>query len=215
MRLELSHASVVQLTDAWSSTPDLVQDLRLILVQEGFGVWSIDSRSQLFGPNDLIFLKPGQLRHARMVPEQPVRYLAVRFSVCGLEGPLPPWLMLPSILRLTPEVRAHVEGLVEEMRDECARKREHYLEVVDALARRLFVTLARHQRECAGPPTHAPGRAVFQQHPEIERVIHYIHDHMAENINTERLAEIAGMSPAKFRRLFRRLTGLSPHQPMM
>lgn len=210
MRLVLTHASIVELDDTWSSTPDLVKDIRLILIQEGYGLWTIDRRTDLFRPNDLIFLKPGQLRHARMAPKQPVRYLAVRFSLSDPEDPLPPWLLLPSIFRLTPKVRQEVETIVQRIKTESLEKGLHYLEVIDSLARQLFVTLARSRRQCAR--VFAFEGSDNKRYPEIERVIHYIHDHLAEQLDVSRLAGIAGMSQSRFRRLFRSLTGLSPRQ---
>ena len=47
---------------------------------------------------------------------------------------------------------------------------------------------------------------------QIERVEKYIQRHLSEDVSVEVLARVVGFSPYHFTRLFRRTTGISPHQ---
>ncbi|HXG47272.1 MAG TPA: AraC family transcriptional regulator [Methylomirabilota bacterium] len=48
--------------------------------------------------------------------------------------------------------------------------------------------------------------------PQLRRTIQFIHDHLAEGASLQRLAEIAGLSPFHFARLFKQSTGAAPHE---
>lgn len=50
---------------------------------------------------------------------------------------------------------------------------------------------------------------------QLNRAIEYIHAHLAGDISLESLAGAAGLSPFHFARLFKRSTGLSPHQYLL
>jgi AraC family transcriptional regulator len=52
------------------------------------------------------------------------------------------------------------------------------------------------------------GLARFQ----LNRAIEFVHAHLAEDISLDSLAGAAGLSPFHFARLFKRSTGVSPHQ---
>ena len=65
-----------------------------------------------------------------------------------------------------------------------------------------FATLPVKQREL--------GRGLARY--QLNRVIEFIHAHLAEDISLEALAGAAGLSAFHFARLFKRSTGLSPHQ---
>ena len=47
---------------------------------------------------------------------------------------------------------------------------------------------------------------------QLDRVMEFVHAHLAEDISLDSLAGAAGLSPFHFARLFKRSTGLSPHQ---
>lgn len=214
MQLVLTDLVVSGFDGPWSSPPDLVKDIRLILVQEGYGLWTVDQRTHLLRPNDLVFLKPGQLRYARMFPKQPIQYLGIRFSLTSSKplDNLPPWLMIPSVLHLSDSVRTDVDALVSKMKEERAKKELHYLEVIDSLAKQLFVLLARAGRNGATGLFQARDVPESKRHPGIEKAIEFIHNHMSQTFDIGTLADVAGLSPSVFRRLFRKHTGYSPQQ---
>ena len=47
---------------------------------------------------------------------------------------------------------------------------------------------------------------------QLDRAIDFVHAHLAEDISLDSLSNAAGLSPFHFARLFKRSTGLSPHQ---
>ncbi len=48
--------------------------------------------------------------------------------------------------------------------------------------------------------------------PQLRRVLDYIQEHLAEDISLRTIATEAGLSPYHFARLFKKATGLAPHQ---
>ena len=50
---------------------------------------------------------------------------------------------------------------------------------------------------------------------QLNRAIEFIHAHLSEDISLESLAGAVGLSPFHFARLFKRSTGLSPHQYLL
>lgn len=214
MRFLLTYIGVTQRDESWASPPDLAKDFRLILVQEGHGIWTVDRQTHLLVPGSLIYIKPDQVRHARMAPKQTVRYWGLRLSPGDdLPSPLPSWLILPPFMQLRTETLAVVEQTLHEIATESRKKRPHYLDAVDALAHRLFIALSRAQAtHLASPPIQRLDHHSGMGAPAFDEVIRYIHDHLGETIDVRSLADIAGMSETHFRRTFRRLTGHAPHQ---
>ncbi len=215
MRLLLTYIGMTQRDEPWASPPDLAQDFRLILVQEGHGIWTVDGHTHLLVPGSMIYIKPNQMRHARMAPKQTVRYWGLRLSPGkDLSSPLPSWLVLPSFMQLRSDTLDVVEEILREIADESREKRAHYLDAVDALARRLFISLSRTYADRIASPLLRQGSDERSGVGALafDEVIHFIHDHLGERIDVRRLADVAGMSETHFRRTFRRLTGQSPHQ---
>jgi AraC family transcriptional regulator len=48
--------------------------------------------------------------------------------------------------------------------------------------------------------------------PALRRVIEYIDAHLGQGLSLAELAGVAGLSPFHFARVFKRTTGLAPHQ---
>ena len=79
----------------------------------------------------------------------------------------------------------------------------------ETLAHALAVHLVLHFGTQAVQPREA-GRGLARY--QLDRAIDFVHGHLAEDISLESLAGAAGLSPFHFARLFKRSTGLSPHQ---
>lgn len=211
--MRLTHVSVSKLLTKWSSTPDRVNDLRLIHIRSGYGLWTVDRQTYLLKPDDLIILRPGQTRHARMVPRQSVSYRAMRFLMKGKHDRPPSWLMLPPVIHLQGRVLKEFETAILRMKTEREEQGDHYIDLIDALAKQLFISLARYHRQSTTTwVEQSTADLRTEKMPEIDRVIHYIHEHLSEQIEMHSLANLAGMSESHFRRVFSQLTGMSPQK---
>lgn len=77
----------------------------------------------------------------------------------------------------------------------------------------LATSLAAHLlRRNASSPSAARAARGGLSRPQLRRLDEYILAHLAEDISLSALAGVAGVSPFHFIRLFRRTTGLTPHQ---
>ncbi len=76
-------------------------------------------------------------------------------------------------------------------------------------AQMLAVHLLRHYT-VVGAAIKEPTQGLTQQ--QMSRVIDFIQAHLSQDISLESLAQQTGFSPYHFARLFRRMTGESPHR---
>jgi AraC family transcriptional regulator len=66
----------------------------------------------------------------------------------------------------------------------------------------------KYAEAAAEKPDFRSGLPVWQ----LRKVQDHVHGHLAEELDVEQLAEVAGLSPAHFSRVFKQATGLSPLQ---
>jgi len=79
----------------------------------------------------------------------------------------------------------------------------------ESLATSLSAHLLRNY--CSGPPQLRESRGGLTR-PQLSRIIDHIHAHLAENLSLQGLARLVRLSSFHFARMFRKSTGLSPHQ---
>jgi AraC family transcriptional regulator len=80
--------------------------------------------------------------------------------------------------------------------------------LANALAVYLLSRYAAHRR---APIPHRGGLPGHR----LRRVLDYIGDNLADDLNLSQLAEVAGMSPHYFAELFRNSTGCAPHRYLL
>lgn len=82
----------------------------------------------------------------------------------------------------------------------------------EALTAALVAHLLR--REPGGfPPTNGGPRGLSR--PQLRRLDAFMREHLAEDISVKALAELAGLSPFHFVRVFKQTTGLTPHRYLL
>ncbi len=101
-----------------------------------------------------------------------------------------------------------VEALSLRMWDEAVESNPHGALFADAALNTLLVTLLTR----SGRPPKGPKRSAVLSRDRLNRVIAYIHDNLNRDITTADLAAVAFLSEFHFSRLFKRATGLAPHQ---
>ena len=82
----------------------------------------------------------------------------------------------------------------------------------ETLANTLAVHLVAHHGSRM-PRVREAGRGLAKY--QLNRAIDFIHGHLSQDVSLGSLAEAAGLSPFHFARLFKRSTGLSPHQYLL
>lgn len=83
-------------------------------------------------------------------------------------------------------------------------------------AQNLAATLAAHlvRRYSTRQPESAELRGGLAA-GALGRTMQFIEEHLAENLTISALAEVAGLSPCHFARMFKKSTGLTPHQHLV
>lgn len=83
---------------------------------------------------------------------------------------------------------------------------------VDAVAQQMCVHLLRNYAELTAPAPSASGQL---SKPKMRQLEDYIREHIADDLSLAQLAEIAGVSPSHFARLFRNSFGVPPHRYLL
>ncbi len=102
-----------------------------------------------------------------------------------------------------------MRSLMLGLKAEAENGREGSRAYAEALAATLAVHLVqKHSIRVSREPDQSGGLAKFQ----FCRVTDFIHEHLAEEIPLGKLAALAGISAFHFSRMFKKSTGLAPHQ---
>ena len=102
-----------------------------------------------------------------------------------------------------------VRSLVLGLKSEAENGRDGSRVYAEALATTLAVHLIeKHSTRVSRERENSSGLARFQ----LRRVSEFIHEHLAEEIPLGKLADLAGISAFHFARMFKKSTGLAPHQ---
>ncbi len=79
----------------------------------------------------------------------------------------------------------------------------------DSLAQTLIVHLIKkYSKPCVRPQLSRQGLP----HKSLSRVVEFIDAHLGDDLSLKKIADVAGMSPSYFLTMFKRSTGLAPHQ---
>ncbi|GGO36870.1 helix-turn-helix domain-containing protein [Deinococcus humi] len=104
-----------------------------------------------------------------------------------------------------PLIRQLAGTLRSELRREHPPERLYVESLVNVLAVHLLRTYSA-ENKALQEPRHGLSRG------KLERVAHYVLDHLHEDLSLATLAGMAGLSPYHFSRQFKRATGTTPHQ---
>ena len=122
--------------------------------------------------------------------------IATALSVPGPEN-------LRTVAFTDPGIKSILLALRTELMDGCPSGRVYGESLAAALAARLAWLRERPSDD---------RRAVGLPSARLKRVLEYVDAHLAGDTSTGRLADVAGMSPRQFGRLFSQSTGLPPHR---
>lgn len=104
-----------------------------------------------------------------------------------------------------PQIEAIALSLLAELRSDGLGGKIY----IESLANLLVVHLLRHHSSVKQP---APPREAGLARTTLRIVTTYIEDHLAEDLSLSDIAAVASLSPYHFAHLFKKSTGLSPHQ---
>lgn len=169
-----------------------------------------------------IIIQPGQLHGGVREAQYPAWYIAIRFRI-----PEGRTAMLPGISpRQTAEIRqalTSVENPIFKFSSELGSALHHLLDEhrqrrlgMEVAARGFFLEfLAWLRRDLQRAPcsqsTAAAGAGSAALSPEIARGLAYLERNIGISLSVDKIAEAAGVSPGRFRRIFHEQIGLSPH----
>ncbi len=120
-----------------------------------------------------------------------------------------------------PLVRGLALALKSELEAGCPGGRWYGESLASALAVHLvrrYSTAANHGHVSSGANDHAgangdgPGSSTGLGRNRLREAVEFMHNHLAEDLRLEQIAQTTGLSPYHFARLFKRSTGLAPHQ---
>lgn len=166
-------------------------------------------RTVLLRPGDVVIM-PALTPHSVRTPDTG-QFVSVRlqpnFVFCAAHQ-----LMDPERVELTTQFHLEdpfIRAAALSLKAEAERAQACGRIYAESLASALAVHVVRHYSiEKKVTRSNSGGLPVYQ----LRRVVDFISDHLAENISLKQLAEVAGLSPFHFARVFRRATGLAPHQ---
>lgn len=164
-----------------------------------------DGRTICSEPGKVMAIEPGAGHH-ELMRDDPPRYVAIFIDREHFEAQLASYgEYAPSTFHYCtflpgPELIV----LLRTFMDECEAGLPGREALLAAMGLRISHSLIRAALKVTARPS--PGGVRL----EIHRAIQYLHDHFDERLTVADLANVAGISPPHFTRLFRRETGQSP-----
>lgn len=172
-----------------------------IYVESGAGEIVIDKEKYDMQP-DSIFLIPPFIEHTfSNSGENPLKTLEVKFSFNSGEDAIE---KLPYCVNVK---NVPVKAVLKTILKETTSKKPQAQNVRDLNFRLLLLYLMRSNEQNGDAVIRNNKRENF---PEIDRVISYIYENLANEITLEELAEIAGFEKNYFTRKFKRQTNRTP-----
>lgn len=180
------------------------EDYLLMWVWSGCGHVYMGSQERRATSGDLLCLRPGISHTYYADPDRPWEIFWARFTGAAAE---------PYVDRILPD------GSLWRTLGHDPRIRDHFTELIVA-----FAAKSPSARQFAEASLYGQlGRILYRlesqastAHPlaldELYRVQHYIHEHLAEPMTLESLADRAYMSPSHFTRQFKQVFDLTPIQ---
>lgn len=166
---------------------------------EGEGIYTIDGKIHIVAPGDVMFFPCNTLRSYRTNPEKLWHFIAIEFDLLHSERTSD--YILRSISWCIKNAPPRFRTLFEELISVWTGKTTAYKLKCRTLVQEILYTMITTTQSRRTNPKH------FQQ---IEEVRRYIQDHITENLRSEDLVAMSGLSPTHFRRLFKSIVGASP-----
>jgi AraC-like DNA-binding protein len=183
----------------------------LLCIQEGRAVFNIWGKTFTAGKNDIVLWDPGGLKELRPYPDTPVSYYAMTFDLYTLSGEAANVLRLglPSLIRgRQPRI---VWALIKEIYAIYDKKRRYYMNECAILGLKLMRTL---HETCAGRHVRFEDPGPFMDN-RIRETLTYIAENYKTKLKVKTLAARAGLQPAHYTRLFRKIMGATPYQYLL
>src|SRR6186713_1615349 len=207
------HCNVCSLTD-----PEYNKSFSLSFIRKGFFEYQTFKRKDEVHVGRVLISKPGFEHITRHIDNQPDIVIIFEFrrnffeeNILDVYGNRLPWILKNNdihsvMLNATPEL----EYLHHRIFQTISSGKYNSLEIdetVIALLEKLMLVLG-----CANTPGNIPDKLKQQHLVTIESARNYILSHFRENISLQQLASHCFVSPFHFSRIFKTITGESPHQ---
>ena len=196
-----------RLSPGYSDSAQSYDELKLVQVLSGSGVWSINDREYPVAPGHILMLSRADRRHmARITSDEPLVIEYVEF----LPATVHPMQSCADVFFHRPPGFSNLLGRNGELSESFARLRQelesHRLyrtEYIVHLLMGMVITAARLCRREDGGAEKSDSRYRI-----VCRMMVYIKEHLQEDLSRDRLARLCGVSPSYLSRLFREYSGV-------
>ena len=197
---EILNIVLIETTSAWNLRNLTTDDhwiLSFTIGGEADYFW--DGKTRRVRKGDTIFFQQGFSRSAKSRPQNPWKFIVVKFRLAGLDDKsLEKLKQIPNIL---PDVRQAVEPLFLEAETLWRGKRPGYILRCKALLYSIIYNLLRDAGQLFD---------ITQPHySEMAKVLVMIRENRGKNFSVQELARAVSLSPSYFRTLFKNYTGYS------
>lgn len=179
---------------------------KLLLLISGQGSYYIDGQHYLLAPGDIVLVGSHCVHKPELSPEEPYERIIIYISPEYLGSRAEELLSLFSgspVLRPREPVRRQLFTLAAELERSLSQEGFGKGLLCDACLARLLVALGRcrENREDQDPSLTLP------ENRRVQEILRYLDDHLAENIDIDRLAETFFLSKYYMMHTFRKATG--------
>jgi AraC-like DNA-binding protein len=180
----------------------------MMLILKGSAFFEFEKAKVIARRGHFLVYESTEIKSVRGAPEAPPSYILAEFDLWGRSGNsigiTSLGLPLCSKLKNFPSARS----LMMKMEAACGRGKEKNLLECSRLGLALLQTVA--EEPPAGPLQ--PAGEYQDADERITGVLEYVRSHYKEKFTVHALAQKARIHPVYFTRLFKRTTGMTPHQ---
>ena len=187
-------------TKGWSFNATISEHYIIAINLGGIGEYDISGHMIKVVENDLILFSPRTARKCVTDEFSPWHFISISFDIEYGEGSE---LIVKDEPVVIHNVSRQISELFKKINNARKSRSKIYRPLCNAYIQEILCYVAEQNEAVAYNPVH---------YAKIENVKKYINDNFTKNISVDELAEIAGLSPSHFRKVFREIVGMSATQ---
>ncbi len=187
----------------WEMTRRYIAEHTLIYIVDGKGKLCCDARTYVVEQGKIFLLAPGQIVGGKVESTEPVRFYMIPFSYHSLKNDSTTSRDLPFLnegdvsIRDTSQILTLLKQMYEKKDSQDPLQQWHQRILFQEV---IYTIVSDIKRKRENGDTNLV----------IERVLRYIHEHYMKEISVKGIAEMFGLSPTNFSRIFTNYVGVKP-----